>query len=173
MVQDGDQIGLIHEKIPLKLLRLNNTTKEGFILLDFPSNLFEVEMLEEFRGGMNAFVHLRIDKDVSSAIQQTKFACEDCGREYFANAVRDPHRRIDIDSFFPKDGHCFDCGSRDIQPVKGVSQDFNDKLLEEEGNLEEIMGFYDKLGLLIDFEVRRGYGDYERLRETVQCNIKH
>ena len=48
MIAADDVDGLIKEKIPLKLLRLTATARDGFILTDFPSQLQEAEMLEEF-----------------------------------------------------------------------------------------------------------------------------
>ena len=59
---DGDQ--LIKDKVALKLLRVSNTTREGFILTDFPNNVGEAEMLEEYRGGMNSFVHISVPDDI-------------------------------------------------------------------------------------------------------------
>ena len=41
----------------LKLLRVTNTGRDGFILKDFPRIVQEAELLEEYRGGMNSFVH--------------------------------------------------------------------------------------------------------------------
>ena len=64
IIDSGDKDALTNEKIPLKLLRLSAETQRGFILMDFPSDIQQAEMLEEYRGGLNAFVHLSLPFDV-------------------------------------------------------------------------------------------------------------
>jgi len=55
-----------------------------------------------------------------------------------------------IENFTPKDGHCHDCGSTNIveagDPIK-----FEKDLEEYKKNKEELLGFYDHYGLLVDF----------------------
>eukprot|EP00355_Strombidium_rassoulzadegani_P001291 CAMPEP_0168613196 /NCGR_PEP_ID=MMETSP0449_2-20121227/3324_1 /TAXON_ID=1082188 /ORGANISM="Strombidium rassoulzadegani, Strain ras09" /LENGTH=53 /DNA_ID=CAMNT_0008653817 /DNA_START=593 /DNA_END=754 /DNA_ORIENTATION=- len=48
-------------------------------------------------------------------------------------------------------------------------EDYEDYL---EGR-DELLGFYNHLGLLIDFNVARGYEDYEKLKQQVQMKCKH
>ena len=78
MVDAGDQEGLIREKIPVKLLRLTAATQNGFILTDFPNNVSQAELLEEYRGGMNAFVHLTLPDEILVDIEESKCKCADC-----------------------------------------------------------------------------------------------
>lgn len=114
MVDAGDIDQLISDKVALKVLRLTNTSREGFILTDFPNHVQEAELLEEFRGGMNSFVHLSLPDDVMVQIEENRLTCMDCGRNYYPEEVRSEQQGIYIDSFQPEDGHCFDCGSRNI-----------------------------------------------------------
>ena len=72
----------------------------------------------------------------------------------------------------PKDGHCHDCGSRDIVR-SGNAAAFESKLQQYKDMKEDILGFYDSLGLLVDYELKNGYEDYENLKEQIQFNIKH
>ncbi len=48
----------------IKLLRITNASRDGFILTDFPRIVQEAEMLEEYRGGTNAFVHLNMPEEI-------------------------------------------------------------------------------------------------------------
>ena len=82
-VDNGDIDAQIRDKIALKLLRLTNTGRDGFILTDFPRNLPEAEMLEEYRGGMNSFVHISLPDDIMVAVEESKLQCNDCGRLYY------------------------------------------------------------------------------------------
>ena len=56
----------------LKLLRVTNATRDGFVLTDFPRVVQEAEMLEEYRGGMNAFVHLSLPEEIQVAVEEAK-----------------------------------------------------------------------------------------------------
>ena len=38
---------------------------------------------------------------------------------------------------------------------------------------EELLAFYNHLGLLVDFELKSGYEDYPKLRDQIQFNMKH
>jgi len=99
----------------LKLLRLSNTGRDGFILTDFPRSVPEAEMLEEFRGGMNSFVHLSLPDDIMVAIEECKLECSHCGRVYYYETITSEEQGVRLDAFVPKDGHCYDCGSRDFK----------------------------------------------------------
>ena len=121
IVDNEDYDTLLKEKIYLKLLRLDPQTQEGFVLSDFPSSLKEVEMLEEFRGGVNACVHLSLPDHVLLEIEQNKYVCKDCSRQYYKQ-VRETEHGVFIEEFLPKDGICYDCGSTNIEesgdPIK-------------------------------------------------------
>lgn len=75
MVNAGDQDALLKEKIGVKLLRVTDTGRDGFILTDFPNNIGEAEMLEEYRGGLNSFVHLSVPDEIAIAIEESQLTC--------------------------------------------------------------------------------------------------
>jgi hypothetical protein len=83
MLDANNMEAILHDKIALKLLRLHDVSRNGFILADFPTLLSDAEMLEEFRGGLNAFVHLSVPEGVSAAIEKTKITCNDCSKTYY------------------------------------------------------------------------------------------
>ena len=72
-------------------------------------------MLEQFRGGMNAAVHLSLPDEILVDIEEHKQECGDCGRKYYPKLIHNEEHRVHIEPFVPKDGHCFDCGSSKIQ----------------------------------------------------------
>ena len=47
MLDAGDHAQQVKDKLALKLLRLSNGGRDGFIMTDFPRNLLEAEMMEE------------------------------------------------------------------------------------------------------------------------------
>ena len=172
MLDAGDIDQLTKDRVALKLLRVTNKAREGFILTDFPRVVSEAEMLEEYRGGMNAFVHLSVPDDVQVQIEETKANCGDCGRTYYPQIIENVDQGIRIDSFLPQDGHCFDCGSTNIRR-EGNAAEFERVLKNYKDQKDELLGFYSHLGLLVDFEIKEGYADYAKLRDQIQFNIKH
>jgi len=72
----------------------------------------------------------------------------------------------------PEDGHCYDCGSRDIVRSGNATQ-LEASMKEYREKKDELLGFYDHLGLLVDFELKSGFEDFERLKTQIQYNIKH
>ena len=172
MVNAGDHDALLKEKIGVKLLRVTDTGRDGFILTDFPNNIMEAEQLEEYRGGINSFVHLSVPDEVAIEIEENKCACENCGRAYYSKDVINVEHGINIEKFLPGDGHCFDCGSSDIKRVGNPIQ-LEATLKEYNEKKEKILPFYDHLGLLVDFDLKRGYDDFPNLKDQIQFNIKH
>lgn len=172
MLENNDRESLIKERVHLKLLRLCDEAQNGFVLTDFPANVNEAETLETFRGGVNAFVHVSLPDDVLVDIEENKHQCGDCGRVYYSETIHDEEYGIHIDAFMPKDGHCVDCGSSNIHNGSDPIS-FEGELEEYKRNREELLGFYDHYGLLVDFELKRGYDDFEKLKKKIQMNIKH
>jgi adenylate kinase family enzyme len=172
MIDAEDFDAQLKDRLVLKLLRVTSATRDGFILTDFPNCVAEAEMLEEFRGGMNSFVHVGLPDSVMLAIENLKLACNNCGREYFPEDIHSHEHNVHIEAFLPQDGHCFDCGSRDIVKSGNMSN-FKGALANYKKQKDEILGFYDHLGLLVDFDLKNGFEDYEKLKEQIQINIKH
>ena len=172
MIKAEDMEGLIREKVPLKLLRLSSQAQDGFILTDFPTNVAEAEMMETFRGGLNAFVHVSLPDDILVDIEENKLTCGDCGKVYYPEGIADPERGIRIDPFVPKDGVCGDCGSSNLNDGSDPIQ-FEKELEAYKANKEELLSFYDHYGLLVDYEIKRGFDDFERLKKKIQYTTKH
>ena len=141
-------------------------------MTEFPRNLVEAEMMEEYRGGINSFVHLSVPDDVMVAIEECKHECFHCARNYYSEKVSSEEQNIHIDSFMPKDGICYDCGSNDIRRV-GNAAEFETTLATYKKAKDDLLGFYDHHGLLVDFDLKQGYDDYEKIRQQIQFNIKH
>lgn len=164
IIDAGDKDAMVKNKLPIKLLRLTASAKQGFILTDFPKEVAEAEMLEEYRGGINSFVHISLPDEIIVAIEATKLVCGDCGRTYYTETYVNKEHGVHIDEFLPLDGHCFDCGSRNIiRPASTGS--FEDALSEYKKNKEELLGFYEHLGLLVDYDLKSGYEDYSKLKD--------
>ena len=112
------------------------------MLTDFPTHVAEAEMLEQYRGGMNAFVHISLPDDILVDIEENKHTCTDCGKKYYSETIRDEEYGIHIDPFLPKDGYCSCCGSANIvnssDPIS-----FEEELTDYKDSKEDLLGFYD------------------------------
>lgn len=172
IVEAGDIETLNKEKIPLKLLRLAPEAQEGFILQDYPLCQQSAELMEEYKGGLNAFVHVSLPDHVLMNIEQGRYKCEDCNRSYYSEEVSCPENGIHIPAFMPEDGHCDDCGSVNIVKAEEDSQ-FAAELAAYYDKKDELLSIYNHLGNLVDFELRGGYESYDQLKKKIQHNIKH
>jgi adenylate kinase family enzyme len=142
------------------------------VLTDFPSTVGQAELLEEYKGGMNAFVHLTLPDEILVDIEESKCKCADCYRTYYKNDIVDEANGIRIEKFMPENNTCDDCGSQNF--VVGSEPAVFEKQLETyKAQKNELLAFYNHFGLLVDFEVRHGYQDYEKIKRSIQFNLKH
>ena len=69
----GDQQAIDEERIILKLLQLSPDAQEGFITNDYPTDIKSAEIMEEYKGGLNAFVHLTLPDSVLYQLEEVRF----------------------------------------------------------------------------------------------------
>ncbi len=73
---------------------------------------------------------------------------------------------------YPEDGFCDNCGSIHIRPATDPEA-FETALKSYTQRKEELLDFYNYLGLLVDIDLRKGgLEDYERVKDNLQYNIK-
>jgi adenylate kinase family enzyme len=172
LLENQDLDAITREKIGAKLLRINEYAQEGFILNDFPNSIADAESLEELDGGMNAFVHLSMPDKFLAQIESSKYQCNDCDAIYWKDDVFDEDTGVSQASNFPEDGFCNDCGSVHIKPAIDP-ETFESKLQAYHEKKDELLEFYNYVGLLVDIDLRKGgLKDYERVKQTLQFNIK-
>ena len=109
------------------------------------------------------------------AIQQLydcRFKCEESGRRYYSNDIIDPATGYYIEKFVPDDGLDYDTSSTNIFKEEPGIHDYL-ALKEYKDNIESLLGFYDRIGTLVDYEPRKGYDSYDEIKRTLQHNIKH
>ena len=172
IIRSGDQQKIVAEKIPIKLLRLTPAAQEGLVLIDYPYEPEEAELLEEYRGGLNAFVHVSLPDEVLVDIEETKVVCQDCGKHYYKDDVVSEEHGVRIEKHIPEDGFCYGCGSTNLAPGSDPMT-FERELEVYQRKKDALCAFYNDLGLLVDFEPRRGYEDYEKMKRQIQYTIKH
>mmetsp|Transcript_24824 Transcript_24824/g.17530 ORF Transcript_24824/g.17530 Transcript_24824/m.17530 type:complete len:124 (+) Transcript_24824:267-638(+) len=115
MIQENDQDALLREKIPLKLLRLTDTAQDGFLLVDYPQTVEHAALLEEYKGGMNSFVHVGVEDKVLLDIDANRVVCADCDKVFLQENIIDPEANVYLESYMPEDGCVYDCKSRGLK----------------------------------------------------------
>jgi hypothetical protein len=123
-------------------------------------------------GGVSIFVNLLLNKELAQKRESGRHECLDCGREYNKVHLAIKNFNVNWNSFYPENGFCVDCGSKNISYV-GNEEKFEVQFRQYEDRCREVLPFYQELGLLTNFEVKNGLRDYEVLRNRVQSNIKH
>lgn len=166
IIQTKDRQLIVDEKIPIKILRLTPSAQEGCVLIDYPYEANEAELLEEYRGGLNAFVHVSLPDEVLVDIEETKVVCQDCTKTYYKDDVINEEHGVRIEAHIPEDGFCFDCGSTNLAPGSDPVR-FERELEIYSKKKGDLLAFYNEYGLLVDFEPRRGFEDYEKLKRQI------
>ena len=78
-------------------------------MLDYPRSRAEAELMEEYRSGMNAFVHLSLPDEILVDIEENKMRCTSCDKIHFKKDIRsEEHPEIRIEAYNNKEGWC-DC----------------------------------------------------------------
>ena len=77
-----------------------------------------------------------------------------------------------LNANYPEDGFCNDCGSIHIKPATDP-ESFEKGLQTYNEKKNDLLEFYNHLGLLVDVDLRKGgLDDYERVKQNIQYNIK-
>ena len=139
------------------------------MLLDYPSSVAEAELMEEYRGGINAFVHLSLPDEILVDIEENKMKCSECSKVWFKNDIKSEQHGIHIEAHNARDFSC-DCD----EFVDGSDPAAFEKDLEEyKKSKDDLLAFYNHYALLVDFPLRNGYEDYDKIKKQIQYNIKH
>lgn len=133
-------------------------------------------MLEEYRGGLNAFVHLSLPYEVQAQVEAAKITCDGCGKAYYKEDIVNHESEVYIEKFVPSEHGCDECGSKKFDTKNWDDEDTNAEFVNRQVNYEaiksDLLSFYNHHGLLVDCEPRRGYGDYDKVKRDIQFNCK-
>ena len=87
---------------------MTDSAQEGFVLLDYPASLAEAELMEEYNGGMNAFVHVSMPDEILVDIEENKMKCTECQKVHYRNDIVNAEHGVRIEAGDTKDPFC-DC----------------------------------------------------------------
>lgn len=146
---------------------LNN----GFILDGFPRTISQASALESYREGLHApttVVNVLLDEDVIVAKLLGRRVCCECGASYNVANVRDDDRGIDMPAMAPP-AECemkLELRSDDTQQV------IERRLAVYKEETAPLIAFYGETGHLVNFQVKKGMRDVEKLRQIIRKHEK-
>lgn len=103
---------LENEMIPEKLITLTKYTELGYVLYDYPNNLFQAQNLEQnSNGGINLVMNLMLKKEAAKERDAGRHQCQNCERVYYKNEVLFKNESINLSSYYPENNVCTDVSS--------------------------------------------------------------
>lgn len=97
-------------------------------------------------GGLNIFINLLLNKELSQKRESGRHQCLDCGKEYNKTDLHYKNENINWNSYYPKNNYCDSCGSHKIEKV-AEENSFEEKWDNYEETAEKILPFYQHLVL--------------------------
>lgn len=102
--------------------------------------------------------------------------CTESGRFYYTKDVIDQEQGVRIEKFEPLDGICDDSGSTNFEKTLKTEADkeaFFKAIEDYKATSPQLLEMYNTFGNLVDFEPRKGYEDYDKLKRQIAYNLKH
>lgn len=162
----GDLVGddLITE---MALERLeDDDTRGGFILDGFPRTTAQADALAKHHK-IKLAVSLELDEDVLVEKITSRRVCENCGEGYNLASIQ--RGDIQMEPLLPqRDGECDKCGGNLVQRKDDTEDVVRNRLEVYRRETEPLIKYYDSLGVLAPFPVRRGVQDLPELLELIK-----
>jgi len=171
----NDRGNLISDEIMIEMIvnRLGQTdAKQGYILDGFPRRVSQAEALSRF-STLDLAVNIVLREDVLVEKAISRRVCNSCGTGYnIANIQRED---IQMPPLLPKvEGKCDNCQKGVLIQRADDQEAIVRKRLEvyhEES--KPVVAYYAKVGVLVDFPVKRGLADLPRLLEVIKSKINN
>jgi len=163
-----DKGALVDDETMSEILRKRLTapdTARGFLLDGYPRRLAQAEALQRL-APLDLVVNIDLREDVLITKISSRRVCERCGANYNLANIREGE--IDMPPLLPKvDGVCDKCGSRLLQRTDDRVETVRDRLRIYHEQTQPLEKYYDRQGLLLNFQVRRGIGDLPELVRVI------
>eukprot|EP01138_Halocafeteria_seosinensis_P003540 gb/GECG01003619.1/.p1 GENE.gb/GECG01003619.1/~~gb/GECG01003619.1/.p1 ORF type:complete len:242 (+),score=50.23 gb/GECG01003619.1/:1-726(+) len=136
--------------------------QNGYILDGFPRTVPQAKSLDEF-AKIDQVVNIELDEAALKQKLLGRRVCADCGRSYNVASIQDGE--LDMPPLLPQESDCNVCKGKPnlIQREDDTETVVNDRLRVYKEQTEPILEHYRKKGILLDFRVKKGLGDMDRL----------
>jgi adenylate kinase len=154
----------VSDELLLALLRIQIPRMDlsrGFVLVDFPKNAGQADvldgMLNDLGAGIELVLNLEVDRDELMERLVGRITCDHCGAEY--NRYVNPPM---------VDGVCDACGARVVRRPDDYEETISNRLRVYEGQMGPLLQYYEIGGKLHRIPADRGI---EQAWETVEALI--
>lgn len=140
-----------------------DTSLHGYLLDGFPRTVVQAQRLNEFTS-LTAVINLNLDESVLIQKAVSRRVCKSCGAGYnLANIQRGD---INMPPLLPKkEGICDKCGGGLFQRDDDTEAVVRNRLDVYNKQTFPLIEFYQKQGILHQFNIKRGLGDLPDLIE--------
>lgn len=138
----------------------------GYLFDGFPRNLAQASRLQEI-SPLTLVVNLILPDDILIAKILGRRLCADCGTGY--NVTHIDQGEYDMPPLLPKvEGVCDTCGGQElITRADDTEEIVRHRLQLYKDETLPLVEYYQAKGLLLSFEVRKGLGDLEELKQRI------
>ena len=155
----------------VKQLLQTDEYKNGAILDGFPRNVNQCVLMESFKK-FDLVLNIQLNEDVLVKKLLGRRVCKGCGKGY--NVCEIKENGYDMEPLLPKKNKdkCDECNS-DLYVRDDDKEDIIRKRLDIYNKKTQVLEeYFDRQGVLVSMELKKGVKDYPLLREVVRDRLK-
>uniref|UniRef100_A0A6A7GD90 Adenylate kinase n=1 Tax=Hirondellea gigas TaxID=1518452 RepID=A0A6A7GD90_9CRUS len=138
---------------------------DGWILDGFPRTITQAEALQTF-APPNLVINLNLPEDILLEKIISRRVCKSCGENY--NLADINRSGIVMGPLLPKkDGFCDKCDGELIQRSDDTEDVVRNRLTIYNEQTVPLINFYQNIGKLLDFQIKTGVKDLQRLIDSI------
>jgi len=167
LLDSKDAKGDVSESVARTITQVREDFSDKYVVVNFPQNTEQAEKLESLVDGINLAVNIQIAPESASEISKTYFECKACGLKFNTgvNSALPP---------FP--GSTDTCPTPKLCNIVESTPVAADKVTEYDKKYKPVLDYYNKRGLLLNFEVCPKWTTEEatqKLIDAIGSHIKH
>lgn len=167
---------LVPHKLIMELVqkRLSEADcKEGFLLDGFPRTIQQAEDLNKF-GALDLVVNIDLKEEYLMEKILGRRMCPGCGKNFNVANIKNDEEGVNMPPLLPKNGSSTtcDCGCQLEQRKDDKPQVVKERLVVYHQETQPLIGFYEKLGVLRHFVVKKGLDDLPQLEDQLAKDLK-
>ena len=143
----------------------------GFLLDGYPRRVSQAERLSQLYR-LDLVINLVLREDILVRKLSARRVCSGCGKNYNVADINDGE--YVMPPLLPKQhNRCDVCGGELVQRSDDTERVVRDRLAIYERETHPLVSHYEREGVLVKFEVKKGVADVPRLLQTIQEGLEH
>jgi len=142
----------------------------GFLLDGYPRRVSQAERLSQLYR-LDLVINLVLREDILVRKLSARRVCSGCGKNYNIADINDGE--YVMPPLLPKQHNkCDACGGELVQRSDDTEKVVRDRLGIYERETHPLVDYYEREGVLVKFEVKKGVADVPRLLDVIQEGLK-